>query len=299
MRHLRSAYRAIAGVGFLLGTLFVLLPLQAAVMGPIFKNDELFPRLVCKGVRRLFGLHIEFNQASAPIETKRRTWYVANHMSPADPFVLAKVLKGSFVAAGWLTQIGIVNAIGKAGKVLFVSQKKDERFKKQDRGKIVRAFNEGKNVIMFPEGWTNDGATVELFRAGLTAPLYGGEATDMKGRVLTLQNDDIVLQPIAIRVKSVDGRDAFADPSLREAYSMHATKDTLRRIWERLGYGNITLELTVFPPLNPKDFPDGKALMNEAHRQIVGIVAPDQKTVEKAPIEATQGERKTSRPLDP
>ncbi|GEM_PF-2661257 len=53
MRNLRSAYRAMLGVPFLLGTLLVLLPLQAYVIGPVFKNENLVPRMVNSGIRRL------------------------------------------------------------------------------------------------------------------------------------------------------------------------------------------------------------------------------------------------------
>jgi 1-acyl-sn-glycerol-3-phosphate acyltransferase len=295
---IRSALNSVKALGFLASTLFVMLPLQAYVIGPLFKNHTTVPKLFYKGLNKLFGYKVEFNKASAPIEKKKQSWYVANHMSPVDPFVLGKVIKGHFVAAGWLTQIGMVNTIGKAGRVMFVSQKKDEKFKRRDRGKIVKTFNDGENVAMFPEGWTNDGATVELFRAGLAELLYDGKATDKNDRPVELNNKDIVVQPIAIKVKSVRGYDASDDDALREVYSMNSNKNALKRIWNRLGYRDIVLELTAFPPLKPKDFKDAKSLMNEAHSQIVSVVAPNQKTIEKAPIRATEGEKKTSRPLD-
>lgn len=300
MRNLRAAYRAVAGVGFLLGTLLVALPLQAALINPFLKKyDHVVPRLVGKGVCKLFGIQTEFNKASAPIEKKRQAIYVANHMAPLDPPVLATVLKGHFVAAGWISKFRFINAFGKAAKVMFISQKKDETSKKRDRGQLVATFNDKQNVIVFPEGWTNDGTKVYEFRAGLTPPLYGGDAINMKGEPVSLQNKDIVVQPVAMRVKSVDGQDALGDPLMQEPYSMGGAGYSLKDIWRRLGYKNITLELTAFPPLDPKDFPDGKGLMNEAHRQITALVAPDQTVIEKAPIKATEGEKKTKRPMFP
>lgn len=298
MRNLRAAYRALFGIPFILATVFIALPIQELLIGPVFKNHSLFQKMVTKGLRSLFGLSVEFNAASKPIEHNKQAWYVANHMSLADPFVIDKITRNKrFVAAGWLRTLPVLNTLGKAARIIFVSQKKDDEFKQKDRGQIVAAFNEGKNVAMFPEGWTNDGSTVEMFRAGLTEVLYSGEALDKKGKPVKLENKDIVVQPIAIRVKSVDGKDAFNDPELREAYSMYSIKNNLKRVWNLMGYDEIVLDVTAFDPLKPKDFANAQDLMNEAHRLIVGVVAPDQKDVTKAPIPNTDGEDRTPRPL--
>ncbi len=298
-RHLRSTYRALVGLPFLAVTLGIMLPLQELLVGSVFKNHSLFSNWVTGGFRRLFGLRVEFNKVSKPIEHNKQAWYVANHMSLADPFVIDKITRNKrFVAAGWLRTLPILNIVGKAARILFVSQKKEDEHKLKDRGSITEAFNEGRNVVMFPEGWTNDGATVEMFRAGLAEILYGADATDKKGNPVALENKDIVVQPIAIRVKSVDGVDAFDKPELREAYSMHAVKGNLKRVWSLMGYDEIVLDVTALDPLEPQNFASAKDLMNEAHRQIVKIVAPDQKDVSKAPIPAAEGEDRTARPID-
>jgi 1-acyl-sn-glycerol-3-phosphate acyltransferase len=283
MKHIRAAYRSIGAAAFLMATRFILVPLQNRVVGPKFNNHTRIPKLINKTLHSLFGYKIEFNKvAGAEIETKKKTWTVANHMSATDPIVLGSILKGSFVAAGWLTKIGLVNKVGKACRVLFVSQKKEKELFERDRGKIIEAFNEGSNVIMFPEGWTNDGSTVDMFRSGLVDICYGASGKNQKGKTVSLK-DKPLMQPIAIRVKEVDGKKVDDNPELRQAYSMFNEKNYLKQLWKRLGYKNIVLELTVFPTLDPANYKNARKLLDDAHSKIVSVVAPDQKNVSKNP----------------
>ena len=87
-------------------------------------------------------------------------------------------------------------------------------------------------------------------------------------------------------------------PELRHFYSHYTTDNTLKRIWTRMATKSITVELTVFPSMAPKDFADGKELANTASDKIRAVVAPGQKTVEKAKIPgvAERGEQRTEPP---
>jgi hypothetical protein len=93
-----------------------------------------------------------------------------------------------------------------------------------------------------------------------------------------------VIQPIAIRIKSVSGQDATGNDELRNLYSMYYDDNTLRRIWRRLMIRDIVVELTAFEPLEPKNFADAKALINDAALKVAGVVNPGQTTFEKAVI---------------
>lgn len=166
--------------------------------------------------------------------------------------------------------------IGAAGKII-------KTLKSHDRGGMISALNAGDNVLMFPEANTNDGTCVNRFNAGLTEIAYGSEGTGDKGEVLKLEKE-ICVQPIAIIVKDVEGRDALADPALCNNYSLFYERSHLKRIWQRLQCGGITLELTVFPPMEPENYPDAKALMNAAHGLVRQVAAPDQTDVKRSTL---------------
>jgi hypothetical protein len=93
-----------------------------------------------------------------------------------------------------------------------------------------------------------------------------------------------VFQPIAIKVKEVEGKDATNSDALREDYAQYYENRTLTRIWKRLKLKEIKVELTAFEPLRPADFKDAKELANKAATEIVSVVNPGQVGFEKAVI---------------
>jgi 1-acyl-sn-glycerol-3-phosphate acyltransferase len=257
--------------------------LQGFVIGPLTRNYETVPKMMHATMRRMFGYKIEFNAASAPLvnDKDKKVWFVANHMSVADFIVVGSALDGSFVGKGEIMKWPVISQMAKAAK--FMGVRRRSEYNEESRGKIVQNFNAGFNTIMFPEGTISDGKQVHLFRAALLGLLFGEKATDKKKKEVALK-EKVVVQPIAIRVKSVNGKDATGDDALRALYSMSTEHNPLRRIWKRMQVKQITLELTAFPPLDPANFNDAKALANEAASNIASVVNPGQGGFVKKPI---------------
>ncbi len=280
MKNLRAAYRALGGL-IAIPVIAGLSLVQGLVVGPLTHNYSFIPDMIYKGLRKIFGYKIEFNAASAPLVKDKPVWFLANHMSVTDFITAGSSLNGSFVGKGDILKWPGIAQAAKAGK--FIGIQRTSEFNPQSRGKIAKNFNSGFNTIMFPEATTNDGSKVYLFHAGLLSLLYGDKAVDKKDREVELKHE-VVVQPIAIRVKSVNGKDATGDASLRALYSMHDEGNVLRRLWKRMQVKNITLELTAFEPLDPKNFKDAKELANTAALEVASVINPGQKTFEKAKI---------------
>lgn len=294
-RGLRASGRAIKGIGILARLLWT-------VYFDKPKSDEEFRSVSHKfynDLKDLFGIKIVFNKASAPIEDRKLTWYIANHMSIADFIILGSVLRSGTFAGKHLNLPRDMLRISKYIGIPRVDKEHPD-FKKNNQktmGSIMNNFNGGQSTIMFPEGTTTDGSHVALFRAGLLNALYGEKGLDENGNDVTLQAE-VWLQPIAIKVKAVEGKDVDMRPELRHFYSHYTSDNTLKRIWTRLATESITIELTVFPPMNPKNYADGKQLANAASDIIRAEVAPNQKIVEKAKIPgvAERGEQRSKPP---
>lgn len=302
LRGMRAAARSVLGIG-MVSAMLPLVILQGAVIGPLLNNHTVLPGLFYNGIRRLFGIRVEFNAASAPIEDKKPVWYVANHMSIADFLILGSVLRGTFAGKGDIMRWPGIAPLARAVKYIGIRRvNKDdpdfEKFHRQTIGKIMQNFNDGHNTIMFPEGTTTDGSQVALFRAGLISMLFGAEGLDKHGNPVRLEKD-VCVQPIAIRVKNVEGKDISARSDLREFYAHYNTNNTLKRIWTRMATRDITIEVTAFSPLSPKDYKDQFALINEAGALIRGVVAPDQKTVEPARIPGGKDRNRQTGTQDP
>jgi 1-acyl-sn-glycerol-3-phosphate acyltransferase len=277
LRATRRALTALLATPLLIGAV----ALQGLIVGPILRNRTAIPNLIFNTMRKLIGLKVEFNQNSAEIEKKKPTWFVANHMSMADFVVAGSALNGNFVGKGEIMKWPIIGQLASAMKMIGVRRSRE--FNKESIGKIATAFNKGQNVIMFPEGTTNDGSRVDRFRAGLITMLFDETGVDKKGCDVPL-SQDVVVQPISIRVKEVEGKDALNDPELRAFYSRFAEDDMLKRIWNRMGTKSMTIEVQSFPTMDPKNYKDQFELINAAHKQVQQVVAPNQKDIETSAI---------------
>lgn len=279
-KNTRAALRATAGVALLL-PIIAATALQGFVVGPLTGNYTTIPNAIYKTMGKLFGFKYEFNKASKPIEKDKQTWFVANHMSIADFIVLGSTLPGTFAGKGDLLKWPGVAPMARAVK--YIGLRRSKEFNPQSRAKIIKNFNQGFNTIMFPEGTTTPGKTVAMFHAGLITLLFGDKGTDKEGKDVVLEKD-VVVQPVAIRVKDVAGQNAVGNDDLRNLYSMYDDDNTLRRIWRRMQIKNMTIELTAFEPLKPADFKDAKDLINNAALSVASVVNPGQTTFEKAKI---------------
>jgi 1-acyl-sn-glycerol-3-phosphate acyltransferase len=279
-QNLRALRRTVAGFAFL-PVMLGLAALQGFIVGPLTKNYNAIPNMIYRTLRKIIGLKVEFNASSAPPVKDKPVWFVANHMSIADFAVLGGTLNGTFAGKGDVLKWPVIRQLAQAVK--YIGLRRSSEFNPESRAKIIHNFNAGQNTIMFPEGTTTDGKQVGLFRAALPSLLYGELAVDAQGNRPALRQQ-VVVQPVAIRVKSVNGQDAFGKDGLRNLYSMAEDDNTLRRIWRRMQLKQVVLEVTVFPPLNPADHADAKALMNKAALDIASIVNPGQTTFEKAKI---------------
>ena len=277
-RAIRVSARAVAGL-LAIPTIATLLAVQR-VVGAVTGNYKTIPNMVYGILRGLFGYKVEFNAASAPIVKDKSVMFLANHLSGADAFVVGGALDGSFVARDDALRVPVVRQALWAINTIGVRRKPE--FNGQALGKIVKNFNDGYNTIMFPEGVTSDGKQVMMFHAGLLKFLFNGKAVDRKNRPIELKKD-VVVQPVAIRVKEVSGHDAINNDKLRNLYSLPG-RDTFNRILKRAQTKSMTLELTVFPPLDPKDFKDAKELATRAAKDIASVVNPGQTDFEKGHI---------------
>jgi 1-acyl-sn-glycerol-3-phosphate acyltransferase len=280
IKNIRAGLRMLAGVAAV-PVFIALTALQGFVVGPLTGNTTAIPNLLYKTLGGLLGYKIVFNKASAPIVKDKPVWFVANHLSIADFIVLGSKLDGTFAGKGDVLKWPFIAQMAHAVK--YIGLRRSREFNPQSRAKIVKNFNQGMNTIMFPEGTTSDGREVHLFRAALPSLLYGEPAVDDKGNAVSL-NREVAVQPVAIRVLKVGGKDAVNDDTLRNLYSMPTENNTLRRLWKRMQIRQTVLELTVFPAMAPSDYKDAMELMNETALKIATVVNPGQTTFAKAEI---------------
>lgn len=292
-RHLRALSRVPKALGIVAGLLW-----DVYIKRPQPEEQKQRSQKFYKDLADLFGIKIVFNKASAPLETEYPTLFPGNHMSIADFIILGSVLDGTFAGK----ELGVPKKLLEAANYIGIPRvdKEHPEFKNNVRrtlGQFLRNLNNRINTIFFPEGTITDGSQVALFRAALFKGFYGQTGLDKEGGEISLQTEARV-QPIAIKVLDVEGKNVDMRPDLRHYYSHYTSTNALKRIWTRLATESLTIELTVFPSMDPKDYDSAETLANTANALIRGIVAPHQTVVEKAKIPgvAERGEKKTEQP---
>jgi 1-acyl-sn-glycerol-3-phosphate acyltransferase len=98
--------------------------------------------------------------------------YVANHLSWLDIPVIGSRLEGSFVAKAEVEDMAGVGFLADLQDTLYVSR--ERRFDAQVQANaMAERLATGDNLILFPEGTSNDGVRLKPFKSSLFAAVEG------------------------------------------------------------------------------------------------------------------------------
>jgi 1-acyl-sn-glycerol-3-phosphate acyltransferase len=272
------------------------LPVHSLILKPLGQHTA-FQKLVYNLTRKFLGIKLVYK--GAQLEKKRPAFFIANHLSNADFLTIGSAVNATFVSKGEVATYPVIGKLGKAFNIIFVRRTAD--YLPIAKEKVANTFAKKINVGMFPEATTTNGTEMYEFKAGLLSILFNRE--NMSEKTAEILNK-VVVQPIAQRVVEVNGKDVSKQSAAERAelwdeYVMHNELNSVKRIWKRLQVKSITVELTALEPMVPANYADGKALANEAWKNVAAIVVPDQKTPIKKPLPLTPGEADFKKPEPP
>lgn len=118
---------------------------------------------------------------------------VSNHISFLDIFALNSVLPSAFVAKAEIARWPVFGLIAKAVDTVFI-ERGNRRSLIQTAEAMGKALDEGRNLLMFPEGTTSDGTGLKKLHGNLMESAVRRQAEVVpvvlryksKGRVTTL-----------------------------------------------------------------------------------------------------------------
>ncbi len=132
-------------------------------------SDEIY-RLWGAGMTRLLGIRVDVRGPTPP----RPFLLVSNHLSYVDIFLLAGLFGCVFVAKSEIARWPLIGHLCRAVGTIFV-----DRQSRRDALRVGTQIHEtlaaGRSVVVFPEGTTSGGETVEPFKASLLAPAAAQE----------------------------------------------------------------------------------------------------------------------------
>ncbi|MFP4312809.1 MAG: 1-acyl-sn-glycerol-3-phosphate acyltransferase [Alphaproteobacteria bacterium] len=227
----------------------------------------------------LTSIKVEFNEKSAPL-MEHNAIFGIKHVARADAFVVPHMPNSDFMMTDHFFKTPVVGPILKiaAESAGFIPTSQTQDNKKRDLGIVIGRLNRGINPSLFPEG-TCPGAEMLEWSKGTLEPLFGEAGIDKNGKEVFLDNPDTVaFQPIALRVKSIDGEDVLHAPEKWGKYSMILDKRPIvpSRIFDRMKAKEIVLDLYPLEPLYAKNFNSAADMANEAHKRVREIVNPNQ-----------------------
>ena len=216
-------------VGYV-GWTFLLLPAQIIAVGVARRLSLAIPMLYHRGACRVVGLRVPGGMPAraAPV------LFVCNHSSYLDIHVLGSVLIGSFVAKQEVASWPLFGLCAKLQRSVFVDRKRGSSAEQRDA--IADRLGRGDNLILFPEGTSNDGNRVLPFKSALLSVAE----TRVDDRPLTVQ-------PVSI---------AYARHSnmpmgrgLRACYAWYGDMGLVDHLWLVLALGPATVVVRFHAPV--------------------------------------------------
>jgi 1-acyl-sn-glycerol-3-phosphate acyltransferase len=221
-------------VGYLCLTL-LLMPVQALFVVLGTRMAERFPVAYHKICCRLMGIDIVI---VGTMSRHRPTLFVSNHTSYIDITVLGALIPGSFVAKTEVAKWPLYGWLAKLQRTVFVDRKRNTSHLQRDQ--LQQRLAAGDNLILFPEGTSNDGNRVLPFRSAL---LSVAEASSAEA--------PLVIQPVSVAYVGLNG--IPMGHGLRPLVAWYGDMTLGPHLWQFSRLGKVTVVVEFHPPVDLKD----------------------------------------------
>ncbi|HVY99593.1 MAG TPA: lysophospholipid acyltransferase family protein [Dongiaceae bacterium] len=227
-------------IAYLLLTV-ALMPVQALLVLSGTRLAERLPLFYHRLCCRLMGIDVV---PVGEMSQRRPTLFVSNHTSYLDITVLGSLIPGSFVAKAEVAQWPMYGWLAKLQRTVFVERRRQTSHRQRDQ--LQERLAAGDNLILFPEGTSNDGNRVLPFRSAL---LSVAEA-DTRNRLM--------VQPVSVAYVALNG--IPMGHGLRPLVAWYGDMTLGPHLWQFSRLGKITVVVEFHPPVNLMTIGDRKKL---------------------------------------
>lgn len=238
-----------------LGITLALSPLQLFFLALRLPARNRLPRFYHRLTCRIIGLDVEVRgrmSRAAP------TLFVSNHTSYFDIPVLGSLIVGSFVAKTEVGSWPVFGWLSKMQRTVYVDRRRGTTHRQRDD--LQLRLDAGDNLILFPEGTSNDGNRVLPFRSALLS------VAEREGR-----HGPLTVQPVSVTYTRLG---ALPMGHRNRPYLAWYGDMTLGdHLWQfaRLGTARVVVEF--HEPVSIADFRSRKDLTHHCHARVATGVA--------------------------
>ena len=244
-RPLGGRLRAVRRLSCVLLWLLCCMPVQAVLLALPGQGKIRFACFFWRNACRLFGLKVRVLGA-APAGP--RALYLSNHSSWLDIMVLGGRLRGCFVAKAEVRGWPVIGTVAKLGRTIFVSR---TRARTGEEAAVMREhLAQGENLLLFPEGTSNDGNRVLPFRSSFLGIADAAEWV----QPVSVVYDRLGYVPLG----RID----------RPVFAWYGDMGIAGHAWMLARLPGARATVLLHPPVHPSDFPNRKQLSAMAERMV-------------------------------
>ena len=203
-------------------------------------------------------------EARGTMSAAKPTLFVCNHSSYLDISVLGSLIQGSFVAKSDVADWPFFGFLAKLQRTVFVDRQRRTTTHEQ-RDQLAQRLDAGDNLILFPEGTSNDGNRTLPFRSAL----FG--VAERSGEDGGSAPAPLTIQPVSIAYVRLNGMPVGR--SLRPFLAWYGDMELVDHLWHVAGLGRITVAVEFHPPVTLAQFGSRKALSEHCQRAVAEGVA--------------------------
>jgi len=240
---------------YLLLTL-MLIPVQMILLKLHARGASRLPMIYHRCVCWLFGLEIVVRGKP---ETARPTLFVGNHTSYIDIEVLSALIPVSFIAKAEVSRWPLFGTLARLQRTVFVDRRKQSTGDQRDE--IASRLAGGDNLILFPEGTSDDGNRILPFYSAL---LSVAERRLPDGR-------PVPVQPVSIGYSELNGFPIGR--SLRPLLAWYGDMELAPHLWCFAGLGRVKIVVEFHRTVTIDQFASRKALTEHCRQAIARGVA--------------------------
>lgn len=276
VRRVRSTRRAALAM---LWTAFAIMIQSVLILLP-GKSKDLFSQFYWNIVCRVIGLNVRVIGAVAEKSSDGRpVVFVSNHSSWLDILVLGSRLPACFIAKEEVGRWPVIRTIARLGRTVYVRRTRTSTGRERDD--MVARLAHGDNLILFPEGTSNDGSRVLPFRSAFLA---------VAELPVTPQGRTPLVQPVSVVYDRLAGLPTGR--AARPLFAWYGDMDLGSHFWRLAQHKGLRASVLLHQPLDPENYASRKALAAAAH----AIVADGAATLRQnrpvaapAPFPGTKG----------
>lgn len=204
-----------------------------------------FARFYWATLCRLMGLRVRVIGTRAARSDGRPVVFASNHSSWLDVLVLGGTLDACFIAKAEVSRWPVIRTVARLGRTVFVS------WRAQDTGRERDAMRErlqgGDNLILFPEGTSNDGSRVLPFRSAFFSICEGGPAGGAP-----------LIQPVSVVYDQLGGLPIGR--ASRAIFAWYGDMDLGSHFWRLAQHRGLRATVLLHAPVEPAAYASRKAL---------------------------------------